>query len=103
MHVAPGGGMRRLFSTIAGRSLQIANSGWDAAIRRGPGRWLTLSGALLVAGSFVVTIIAVGEFRERSLTNRERELENTVVLLARHFDQQFEASDAVAAALVTQM
>src|SRR3569623_557149 len=103
MHVAPGGGMRRLFSTIAGRSLQIANSGWDAAIRRGPVLWLTLSGALLVAGIFAVTAMAVGEFRERTLANRERELENTVQLIARHFDQQFEDSDVVAADLIGQM
>ena len=33
--------------------------------------------------------MAVGEFRERTLANRERELENTVQLIARHFDQQF--------------
>ena len=38
----------------------------------------------------------VGEFRERALSNSERELENTVLLLARHFDQQFEDSDIVA-------
>jgi diguanylate cyclase (GGDEF)-like protein/PAS domain S-box-containing protein len=65
--------------------------------------WLTLCGALLVAGIFVATMVAIGEFRERTLTNRERELENTVLLLTRHFDQQFEDSDAVAADLIAQM
>ena len=35
----------------------------------------------------------VGEFRERALSNRERELENTVLLLSRHFDQQFEDTE----------
>jgi diguanylate cyclase (GGDEF)-like protein len=32
----------------------------------------------------------VGNFRERALSSTERELENTVLLLARHFDQQLE-------------
>ncbi|WP_409362801.1 EAL domain-containing protein [Bradyrhizobium diazoefficiens] len=83
-------------------SLAMKN-GWEAAIRRGPVLWLTLCGALLVAGIFAVTAMAVGEFRERTLTNRERELENTVQLIARHFDQQFEDSDVVAADLIGQM
>jgi diguanylate cyclase (GGDEF)-like protein/PAS domain S-box-containing protein len=75
----------------------------DAAARRGPVLWLTLSGALLVAGIFGVTAIAVGEFRERTLANRERELETTVQLIAQHFDQQFEDSEVVAADLIWQM
>src|SRR5262249_11766999 len=33
--------------------------------------------------------------RERSLQNSERELENTVLLLARHFDQQFHDLGAI--------
>ena len=65
--------------------------------------WLTLCGVLLVAGIFAVTAMAVGEFRERTLANRERELENTVQLIARHFDQQFQDSDVVAADLIGQM
>ncbi len=80
-----------------------AKGGRDAAMRRGPVLWLTLSGALLVAGIFAVTAMAVSEFRERTLANRERELENTVQLIARHFDQQFEDSDVVAAELIGQM
>jgi diguanylate cyclase (GGDEF)-like protein/PAS domain S-box-containing protein len=80
-----------------------ARRGREAATRRGPVLWLTLCGVLLVAGIFAVTAMAVGEFRERTLTNRERELENTVQLIARHFDQQFEDSDVVAADLIGQM
>ena len=82
---------------------RAAKGGRDAAMRRGPVLWLTLSGVLLVAGIFGVTAMAVGEFRERTLINRERELENTVQLIARHFDQQFEDSDVVAAELIGQM
>ena len=95
--------MRQVFSTVtAGMSL-AARSGWEALARRSPVLWLTLCGVLLVAGIFAVTAMAVGEFRERTLANRERELENAVQLIARHFDQQFEDSDVVAADLIMQM
>ncbi|UPK36050.1 EAL domain-containing protein [Bradyrhizobium sp. 186] len=95
--------MRQVFSKIASGMSLAANNGWEAAARRGPVLWLTLCGALLVAGIFAVTAMAVGDFRERTLANRERELENTVQLIARHFDQQFEDSDVVAADLIGQM
>src|SRR5262245_91146 len=95
--------MRRVFSGMADAMFLAAKSGWDAAMRRGPVLWLTLSGVLLVAGIFAVTAMAVGEFRERTLTDRERELENTVHLIAQHFDQQFEDSDTIAADLIGQM
>ena len=36
-----------------------------------------------------------GNFRERALESSERELENTVLLLARHFDQQFQDLGAI--------
>ncbi|WP_407186258.1 EAL domain-containing protein [Bradyrhizobium centrosematis] len=95
--------MRQVFSTVAAGMSLVARSGWESLARRGPVLWLTLCGVLLVAGIFAVTAMAVGEFRERTLANRERELENTVQLIARHFDQQFEDSDAVAADLIGQM
>ena len=65
--------------------------------------WLTLCGGLLVAAIFVGTIMMVGEFRERALVNSERELENTVLLLTRHFDQQFEDSDTIAADVIARL
>lgn len=95
--------MRRMSSKITSRISAAAKGGWDAAVRRGPVLWLTLCGALLVAGIFVVTTMVIGDFRERALVNNERELENTVLLLTRHFDQQFEDSETVAADLITQM
>ncbi|MGX1318012.1 diguanylate cyclase (GGDEF)-like protein/PAS domain S-box-containing protein [Bradyrhizobium sp. USDA 377] len=95
--------MRQVFSTMAAGMSLAAKNGWAALARRGPVLWLTLCGVLLVGGIFAVTAMAVGEFRERTLVNRERELENTVQLIARHFDQQFEDSDVVAADLIGQM
>ena len=59
-----------------------------ASMRRGPVLWLILCGVLLVAVITLGTALMVGQFRERAISNGERELENTVRLLARHFDQQ---------------
>jgi hypothetical protein len=67
-----------------------ATSNIKAAVRGNPVRWLTVGGALLVASIVVGTAMIAGVFRERALQSAERELENTVLLLARHFDQQLE-------------
>jgi len=91
------------------RDLQAITSGIAATGRRlgttirGPAVWLTVCGGLLVAAIFVATIMMIGEFRERALANSERELENTVLLLTRHFDQQFEDSDTIAADVISRL
>ncbi len=64
-------------------------------VRRGPIRWLVLCGFLLIAMIAVGTAIIVGSFRERAILNSNRELENTLLLLARHFDQQIEDSQVI--------
>jgi diguanylate cyclase (GGDEF)-like protein len=61
-----------------------------AFLSSGPIRWLVAGGAFLIAAIAIGTTIMVGNFRERALNSNERELENTVLLLARHFDQQLE-------------
>ncbi len=63
--------------------------------RGGPIRWLILGGVLLIAAIAIGATIMAGNFRERALRNSERELENTVLLLARHFDQQLEDFEVV--------
>jgi diguanylate cyclase (GGDEF)-like protein/PAS domain S-box-containing protein len=88
----PGVGTR---AATVGRSL--------ATMIRGPVLWLTLCGGLLVTAIFVGTIMMIGEFRERTIGNSERELENTVLLLTRHFDQQFEDSEAIASDVIAQL
>jgi diguanylate cyclase (GGDEF)-like protein len=58
--------------------------------RGGPIRWLVIGGLLLIAAITLGTTMMAGTFRERALESTERELENTVLLLSRHFDQQLE-------------
>jgi len=63
--------------------------------RRNPLNWLIVVGVLLIASLVVGTAITVSNFRERALNNSERELENTVLLLARHFDRQLHDFEAI--------
>ena len=56
--------------------------------------WLIGGGTLLIAAIVIGTAITVLDFRERAINNRERELENTVLLLARHFDRELHDFEA---------
>jgi diguanylate cyclase (GGDEF)-like protein/PAS domain S-box-containing protein len=96
--------MRVLFYNLKDTASRAAAAGGRlGATVRGPVLWLTVCGALLVAAIFAGTMMMVGEFRERALANSERELENTVLLLTRHFDQQFEDADTIAADVITRL
>ncbi len=98
--------MRDLLSKIRDRTSRPA-AGTPPHIAAVGGRdpivWLIICGVLLVATIIVGTIMMVNEFRERALSNSERELENTVQLLTRHFDQQFEDCEIITAGLISQM
>jgi diguanylate cyclase (GGDEF)-like protein/PAS domain S-box-containing protein len=73
-----------------------------ALVRGNPIRWLIVGGAVLVAGIVVGTAMMVGVFRERALHSAERELDNTVLLLARHFDQQLDDFVSIQREIATQ-
>src|SRR5690348_6149440 len=94
------GGMHGLISSIRDRMSrrQATIARW-----RDPIVWLILCGCFLVAAIFVGTTMMVGEFRQRAIANGERELENTVRLLTRHFDQQFDDTEVIAADLIREM
>ncbi|MFB9265349.1 EAL domain-containing protein [Bradyrhizobium erythrophlei] len=74
-----------------------------SVFRSGPIRWLILGGALLMAAIAIGATLMAGNFRERALHNSERELENTVLLLARHFDQQLEDFEVIQKDLIAFM
>jgi diguanylate cyclase (GGDEF)-like protein len=64
--------------------------------RRDPVTWLVICGSLLIAAIVIGTVVIASGFRERALENATRELDNTVLLLARHFQQKFEDAEIVA-------
>ena len=99
-----GRGMRDLFHFMRSVSAGVRLGGRHlAATIRGPVLWLTLCGGLLVTAIFAGTIMMTAEFRERALRNNERELRNAIQLLTRHFDEQFENSDAIAADVIARL
>jgi hypothetical protein len=67
----------------------------DNSPRCGPIRMLVIGGLILIVAIAVGTRLMAGIFRERALNSTRRELENTVLLLARHFDQQFRDLGAI--------
>src|SRR5437899_7279587 len=74
-----------------------------ASVRGGPIRWLVAGGLFLIAAITIGTTIMAGNFRERALNSSKRELENTVMLLARHFDQQLEDFEVIQKDLIAYM
>jgi diguanylate cyclase (GGDEF)-like protein len=62
----------------------------DLPSRRNPIRWLVVCGILLIAAIVIGTATMVSNFRNHALESSKRELENTVLLLAHHFDQQLD-------------
>ena len=74
-----------------------------ASVSDNPIRWLIAGGGLLIATIAISATVMVGNFRERALDNSKRELENTVLLLSRHFDQQLEDFGAVQDDLIAYM
>ena len=55
-----------------------------------PIRGLILCGGLLIIAIAIGTALITIHFRDRAIDSSKRELENTVLLVARHFDQQFD-------------
>jgi diguanylate cyclase (GGDEF)-like protein/PAS domain S-box-containing protein len=58
---------------------------------------------LLIASIVIGTALTVLSFRERALNNSKRELENTVLLLARHFDRELHDFEAIQSDVVRRI
>ncbi|WP_213738810.1 EAL domain-containing protein [Bradyrhizobium sp. dw_411] len=70
---------------------------------RNPLNWLILGGFMLIASIIAGTATVVLDFRERALNNSERELENTALLLARHFDRELSDFESIQRSLVLRI
>ncbi len=71
--------------------------------RRGLVRWLVLAGVVIVIAIVIGTAMTVNNFRKRALDNSKRELENTVLLLQNHYDQQFQELQRIQKGLRAQL
>ena len=79
------------------------DAGQRAFDRRNPLNWLIIGGILLIASVVIGTAVTVMSFRQRALENNGRELENMVLLLARHFDRELQNFEAVQRDLVRRI
>jgi len=73
------------------------------ALRRGPIHALVVCGIVLLLMIAGGTASMIYEFRERALRGSERELANTALLLARHFDQRFGDYTAILGDVATEV
>jgi len=71
--------------------------------RRDPIRLLIACGIFLIAAIATGAAVMINNTRDRALESTVRELENTVLLLARHFDQQLDDFVTVQNDLVAQV
>ncbi|MDB5604156.1 MAG: diguanylate cyclase [Bradyrhizobium sp.] len=71
--------------------------------QRNPLNWLIVGGILLIAAITIGTAFTIVSFRQRALMNSGRELENTVLLLARHFGRELSDFEAVEKDLTRRM
>jgi hypothetical protein len=71
--------------------------------RRNPIFWLVVCGVLLIAAIAIGTAIMVSNSRDHALESSRRELENTVLLLAHHFDQQLDDAEVPLTDLIEQI
>ncbi|HZR72081.1 bifunctional diguanylate cyclase/phosphodiesterase [Bradyrhizobium sp.] len=74
----------------------------DSTRRRNPILWLFICGILLIAAIAVGTAMMVRNFRDHAIESSKRELENAVVLLSRHFDQQLDDAEVPLVDLIEQ-
>src|ERR1700735_2045903 len=82
---------------------QFALSDFKISIHRNPIQRLIIGGAGLIAAIAIGTAVMAANFRERALGSVERELANTVLLLAHHLNQQFEEFEIVQKDLIAHM
>ena len=69
----------------------------------GPVFWVVACGAALIFAIVAGTSVIISDFRDRELHKSGRELENTVQLLARHFDRQFEDFESIEKSLAAEI
>ena len=88
---------------VIAESQPLFGGGMPWRIRLGAIQWLILSAAALVIAITLGTGYFAMQYRERALVVAERELNNSALLLSRHFDQQLSDLQHVHEDVVTGM
>ena len=64
---------------------------------------LAASGVTLIVATILTTVILVLNFRDRALSDAERELANTALILAEQSDRAFQSLELVQISLIERM
>ena len=72
-------------------------------MQAGPVFWISLCGLALIAAIIAGTALTVRDFRAREIQTAQNGLENTVRLLAQHFDRQITDFEAVERSVATDL
>ncbi len=74
-----------------------------AAWHNRPVRYLILCGALIIAAIVAATAVMVGNLRDRALSDSQRELKNTALILAEEVDRSLQAVDLVQTSVIEKI
>jgi diguanylate cyclase (GGDEF)-like protein len=69
----------------------------------GPVFWVVACGAALILAIVAGTSLMISDFKDRAMQESGRELENTVKLLARHFDRQLADFESIEESLAAEI
>jgi diguanylate cyclase (GGDEF)-like protein/PAS domain S-box-containing protein len=69
----------------------------------GPVFWVVACGAALILAIVAGTSLMISDFKDREIQKSGRELENTVQLLAQHFDRQLADFESIEKSLATEI
>src|ERR1035438_1208992 len=69
----------------------------------GPVFWVVACGAALILAIVAGTSLMISDFKDREIQKSGRELENTIQLLARHFDRQIEGFEAIEKSIAAEI
>lgn len=74
-----------------------------ARLRRAPHTWMITGGLVLMLAITVGTGVAIEHFRQDAIKDGREDLQSKVLLLARHFDQQFADFSVLQKSIVAEL
>jgi diguanylate cyclase (GGDEF)-like protein len=94
--------MKTSFRPSAGRRIRQLSAQF-VRLHRAPFTWMITGGLVLMMAIAVGTGLAVERFRQDAIENEREHLESSVLLLARHFDQQFEDFSVLQKSIIAEL
>ena len=94
--------MKTMFQELAQRRARELSARFDR-LGRAPLTWLIMAGLVSMMAIAIGTGLALERFKQDAIENGREGLESAVLLLARHFDQQFEDFSVLQKSIVAEL